>query len=118
MQREAVAILHENYPEIIVDGEMQANVALNKEILEDNFPFSKLVGGPANVLIFPYLTAGNIAYKLLQSLAGFEVIGPIINGLNHSIHVMPIGSTVSEIVNMVMIAAIDAQCVKNRNDCK
>jgi malate dehydrogenase (oxaloacetate-decarboxylating)(NADP+) len=117
LQREAVKTLHENYPDIIVDGEMQANVALNSEILEENFPFSKLVGGAANVLIFPYLTAGNVAYKLLQSLGGFEVIGPIINGLAKSIHVMPIGSTVSEIVNMVNIAAIDAQCVKDRSRC-
>jgi malate dehydrogenase (oxaloacetate-decarboxylating)(NADP+) len=118
LQRDAVAILHEKYPEIIVDGEMQANVALDQDILKENFPFSKLVGGSANVLIFPYLTAGNIAYKLLQSLGGFEVIGPVINGLNQSVHVMPIGSTVSEIVNMVMISAIDAQCVKDRNGCK
>jgi malate dehydrogenase (oxaloacetate-decarboxylating)(NADP+) len=117
LQRDAVAILHEKHPDIIVDGEMQANVALNNDILKENFPFSKLVDGPANILIFPYLTAGNVAYKLLQSLGGFEVIGPVINGLNQSVHVMPIGSTVSEIVNMVMIAAIDAQCVKDRNGC-
>lgn len=117
LQREAVRMLHDTHPDIIVDGEMQANVALDQKILEENFPFSKLVGGPANVLIFPYLTAGNVAYKLLQSLAGFEAIGPIINGLAKSIHVMPIGSTVSEIVNMVNIAAIDAQCVKDRKRC-
>lgn len=118
LQRDAVKMLHEQYPDIVVDGEVQANVALNANILEENFPFSKLVGGEANVLIFPYLTAGNVAYKLLQSLGGFEVIGPIINGLAKSIHVMPIGSTVSEIVNMVNIAAIDAQCVKNREKCQ
>ena len=119
-QRDAIAYLHEHYPELIVDGEMQANVALNKDILEDNFPFSKLVGGSANTLIFPYLTAGNIAYKLLQELADVEVIGPVLNGLNKSVHVLPIGSTVSEIVNMVMISALDAQCVKRRSigeDC-
>ncbi len=114
-QREAIAYMHEHYPEMVVDGEMQANVAVNQEILEKNFPFSKLVGGPANTLIFPYLTAGNIAYKLLQELANVEVIGPVLNGLSKSVHVLPIGSTVNEIVNMVMIAALDAQCVHRRD---
>ncbi len=113
-QRDAIAYLHKHYPDMIVDGEMQANVALNREILENNFPFSKLVGGAANTLIFPYLTAGNIAYKLLQELADVEVIGPVLNGLKKSVHVLPIGSTVKEIVNMVMIAALDAQCVSLR----
>jgi malate dehydrogenase (oxaloacetate-decarboxylating)(NADP+) len=115
-QREAIDYLHKHYPKIIVDGEMQANVALNKEILENNFPFSKLMGGAANTLIFPYLTAGNIAYKLLQELADVEVMGPVLNGLNKSVHVLPIGSTVKEIVNMVMIAALDAQCVEKRSN--
>lgn len=113
MQREAISILHKKYPKLVVDGEMQANIALNHEVLMDNFPFSKLKEGPANILIFPYLTAGNVAYKLLQELAGFDVIGPIINGMNKSVHVMPIGATVNEIVNMCTIAAIDAQCVKS-----
>ncbi|MCB0804724.1 MAG: NADP-dependent malic enzyme, partial [Bacteroidales bacterium] len=76
-QREAVAILHEKYPDLIVDGEMQVNVALTEEIINENFPFCKLAGGKANTLIFPYLTAGNIAYKLLQTMGKFEVIGPI-----------------------------------------
>lgn len=114
-QRAAISYLHKNYPDIIVDGEMQANVALNNEILKDNFPFSKLADGPANTFIFPYLTAGSVAYKLLQELADVEVIGPILNGMNKSVHVMQIGSTVNEIVNMVTIAAIDAICVKR--DC-
>lgn len=118
IQRDAVAILHEQYPELIVDGEMQANVALNNNILEENFPFSKLVGGPANTLIFPYLTAGNVAYKLLQELADVEIFGPIIKGLNKSVHVLPIGSSVNEIVNMVMLAAIDAQAIKENNKVK
>lgn len=120
-QRMAVAKLHENYPDLIVDGEMQANVALNAEMLEENFPFSKLKGGAANVLIFPYLTAGNIAYKLMQEMGHYEVIGPVINGMNKSVHVLNMGSSVSDIVNMVMISVIDAQCVENRvngNGCK
>ena len=113
-QREAVEYLHENYPDMIVDGEMQANVALNHEILKENFPFSKL-DAPANVLIFPYLSAGNIAYKLMQEMGHYEVIGPVINGMHKSIHVLNIGSTVSEIVNMVSIAVIDSHCVEKRN---
>ena len=113
-QRRAVEYLHKHYPDIVVDGEMQANIALNNEILKENFPFSKLVDGPANTLIFPYLTAGNIAFKLLQELADVEVIGPILNGLNKSVHVLQIGSSVNEIVNMVTIAAVDAICVKRK----
>ncbi len=113
-QREAIEYLHKHHPDIVVDGEMQANVALNNEILKDNFPFSTLIDGPANTLIFPYLTAGNIAYKLLQELADVEVIGPILNGLNKSVHVLQIGSSVNEIVNMVTIASVDAICVKRK----
>jgi malate dehydrogenase (oxaloacetate-decarboxylating)(NADP+) len=114
MQREAISYLHEHYPDMIVDGEMQANVALNNQVLKENFPFSKLADGAANILIFPYLTAGNIAYKLMQEMTDSVVIGPIINGLNKSVHVLQLGSSVNEIVNMVTIAAIDAQCVKRR----
>jgi malate dehydrogenase (oxaloacetate-decarboxylating)(NADP+) len=114
MQRDAVAYLHQHYPDLIVDGEMQVNVALDPEIQKEHFPFSKLVDGPANVFIFPYLTAGNIAYKLLQVIADAEVIGPVINGMNKSVHVLQIGSSVTEIVNMVCVAAIDAICVKGR----
>jgi len=113
-QREAIEYLHKHHPDIIVDGEMQANVALNKDILNENFPFSKLVDGPANTLIFPYLTAGNISFKLLQELADVEVIGPILNGMKKSVHVLQIGSSVNEIVNMVTIACVDAICVKRK----
>lgn len=112
--REAVAILHRDHPDLIVDGDVQANVALNKEILEENFPFSKLVGGPANVLIFPYLTAGNISYKLMQEMGKLDVIGPIINGMAKSVHILQIGSSVTEIVNMVLMAVMDAQCIQDQ----
>jgi malate dehydrogenase (oxaloacetate-decarboxylating)(NADP+) len=115
-QREAIAYLHKNYPDLIVDGEMQANIALNPELLQENFPFSKLLGGPANVLIFPYLSAGNIAYKLLQQLGHYEVIGPVINGMKQSVHVLNIDASVTDIVNMVIIAVIDSQCVEKRNN--
>jgi malate dehydrogenase (oxaloacetate-decarboxylating)(NADP+) len=110
MQRQAIAILHKDYPDLIVDGEMQANYALNNEILKEDFPFSKLAEGPANVLIFPYLTAGNIAYKLMQEVGKFEVIGPILNGLRKPVYIVQMGATVSEIVNLVNVAVIDAQC--------
>ncbi|MBE0660967.1 MAG: NADP-dependent malic enzyme [Bacteroidales bacterium] len=109
MVRNAVAKLHKNYPDLIVDGDIQANFALNNEMLKENFPFSKLIDGPANTLIFPYLTAGNVAYKLMQEMAGFEAVGPILMGLNKSVHILQMGSSVSEIVNMVAIAVIDAQ---------
>ncbi len=107
--REAVRILHEKYPEMIVDGEMQANFAINSELLSDNFPFSTLNGTPANTLIFPNLESGNIAYKLLQELGGAEAVGPILLGLKKPVHVLQLGSSVREIVNMVTIAVIDAQ---------
>ncbi len=113
--REAVSILHRNHPDLIVDGDMQANFAINNEMLSEHFPFSKLVGAPANILIFPYLTAGNIAYKLIQELSGVEAIGPILNGLHKSIHVLQMGSSVNEIVNMTAIAVIDAQICEAEN---
>lgn len=109
MVREAVQKLHNECPDLIVDGEMQANFALNNEMLRENFPFSKLIDGPANTLIFPYLTAGNIAYKLMQEMGGAEAIGPILMGLSKSVHILQMGSGVMEIVNMVTIAVIDAQ---------
>jgi malate dehydrogenase (oxaloacetate-decarboxylating)(NADP+) len=107
--REAVKILHEKYPDMIVDGEMQANFAINSDLLSDNFPFSTLNGKPANTLIFPNLESGNIAYKLLQELGGAEAVGPILLGLNKPVHVLQLGSSVREIVNMVTIAVLDAQ---------
>jgi len=107
--REAVRILHEKYSEIIVDGEMQANFAINTTLLTDNFPFSLLNGAPANTLVFPNLESGNIAYKLLQELGEAEAVGPILLGLNKPVHVLQLGSSVREIVNMVTIAVVDAQ---------
>jgi malate dehydrogenase (oxaloacetate-decarboxylating)(NADP+) len=107
--REAVRILHQQHPSIMVDGEMQANFALNKSLLNDNFPFSKLKSSPANTLVFPSLDAGNIAYKLLQELGGAEAVGPILLGMAKAVHVLQLGSSVREIVNMVTIAVVDAQ---------
>ncbi|WP_316832439.1 NADP-dependent malic enzyme [Pedobacter aquatilis] len=107
--RKAVSILHKQHPEIVVDGEMQGNFAINNELLKDNFPFSTLVNAPANTLIFPNLESGNIAYKLLQELGGAEAVGPILLGLNKPVHIVQLGSSVREIVNMVTIAVVDVQ---------
>jgi malate dehydrogenase (oxaloacetate-decarboxylating)(NADP+) len=110
--RKAVEILHKNHPGIIVDGEVQANFALNTELLKEQFPFSVLGENKPNILIFPNLAAGNIAYKLMMELANEEAIGPILLGLKKSVHILQLGSTVREIVNMVSIAVIDAQIKK------
>ncbi|MEN9523076.1 MAG: hypothetical protein RL065_1453 [Bacteroidota bacterium] len=109
--QQAVSILKERNPEMIVDGEIQANIAFNQELIKDNYPFSDLAQGEApNVLIFPSLSAGNIAYNLLATLGqGMESIGPLVLGLNKPAHVLHLGSTVREIVNMVTIAVVDAQ---------
>jgi malate dehydrogenase (oxaloacetate-decarboxylating)(NADP+) len=107
--RETVRVLHKQYPDMVVDGDMQANFALNSDLLADNFPFSTLNGKPANTLIFPNLESGNIAYKLLQEIGGAEAVGPILLGLKKPVHVLQLGSSVREIVNMVTIAVVDAQ---------
>ena len=88
---------------------MQANVAFNKEILKDNYPFSELVDHDVNVLIFPNLASGNVAYNLLQEVGGADAIGPILLGLNKPIHILQLGSHVRSIYNMVLIAVLDAQ---------
>jgi malate dehydrogenase (oxaloacetate-decarboxylating)(NADP+) len=106
---EAARLLHAHYPEIVVDGEMQVRFALNPKKRMAQYPFSKLKDQEANVLVFPNFAASNIGYKLMQDLASFEVIGPILLGMPKSIHVVPIDSSVREIVNMATIAAVDAQ---------
>lgn len=107
--KKAVKILHAKHPEILVDGEMQGNFAINNDLLKDNFPFSRLVGAPANTLVFPNLESGNIAYKLLQELGGAEAVGPILLGTRKPVHIVQLGSSVREIVNMVTIAVVDVQ---------
>jgi malate dehydrogenase (oxaloacetate-decarboxylating)(NADP+) len=107
---EAVEIVRRRMPELIVDGEMQADTAVTPEILEQTYPFSALRGSSgANVLIFPNLEAGNIAYKLLMRIGGAEAIGPILMGLSKPVHVLQRGSEVNDIVNMAAIAVVDAQ---------
>ena len=102
-------IVKEKEPTLIIDGEMQANVAFNKEILKDNYPFSELVKNDVNVLIFPNLAAGNVAYNLLQEVGGNEAIGPILLGIRKPVHILQLGSQIRSIYNMVLIAVIDAQ---------
>jgi malate dehydrogenase (oxaloacetate-decarboxylating)(NADP+) len=106
---EARKIVKEKNPSLIVDGEMQASVAFNKEILRDNYPFSELVDQEVNTLVFPNLAAGNVAYNLLKEVGGADAIGPILLGLKKPVHVLQLGSSVRSIYNMALIAVIDAQ---------
>ena len=113
---QATKILQEKHPDLIVEGELQANFALDKKLLNDYFPFNNFGNEMPNTLIFPNLSSGNIAYKLLQTAGGAEAIGPILLGLNKSIHVLQLGSSVREIVNMVAISVINAQIKNAPND--
>jgi len=108
----AVELLHKNYPGLVVDGDLQANVALNNDLLKEHFPFSELVDKKVNTLIFPNLASGNIAYKMMQEIGGAEAIGPILLGTKKPVHILQLGCSVREIVNMVTIAVVDAQARK------
>lgn len=105
----AAAMAREKWPDLIIDGDIQANTALNTEMQRENYPFSRLVEEGANTFIFPDLASGNIAYKLLMEVGGAEAIGPILLGMNRPVHILQQGSTIREIVNMVAIAVLDAQ---------
>ena len=107
--REAVSYIHRNFPNAVVDGEIQADFALNPEMLAKEFPFSKLNGKKVNVLIFPNLESANITYKLLKETQGAESIGPVILGLSKAAHIVQLGASVDEIVNMAALACVDAQ---------
>ncbi|MGK0325189.1 MAG: malate dehydrogenase (oxaloacetate-decarboxylating)(NADP+) [Polaribacter sp.] len=107
--KEAVTFIHRNYPDAVVDGEIQADFALNPEMLAKEFPFSKLNGKKVNVLIFPNLESANITYKLLKQVQGAESIGPVILGLSKAVHVFQLGASVDEMVNMAALACVDAQ---------
>lgn len=106
--QKAVEIVNERRPEIIIDGEMQVNTAIDEDILTNTYSFSKLKK-KANVLIFPDLNSGNIAYKLIEKLGGATAVGPILMGMNKSVHVLQRGDTVDKIVNLTSIAVVDAQ---------
>jgi malate dehydrogenase (oxaloacetate-decarboxylating)(NADP+) len=112
---EATRILKQRDPNLIVDGEMQGSLVFNKEILRDNYPFSDLVEQEVNVLMFPNLTAGNVAYNLLKEVGGADAIGPILLGLKKPVHVLQLGSSVRNIINMALVAVVDAQ-MKTRVD--
>jgi malate dehydrogenase (oxaloacetate-decarboxylating)(NADP+) len=106
---EARRIVKERNPSLIVDGEMQASVALNNELIKENYPFSELVDQEVNTLIFPNLAAGNVAYNLLKEVGGADAIGPILLGLKKPVHVLQLGSSVRQIYNMALVAVVDAQ---------
>ncbi len=106
--RHVVEVMHHDHPDLIIDGEMQANLALDVELREELFPFTKLNGKNANVLIFPSLSSANIAHKLLMELSDAEAIGPVLNGMNKPVHVLRQGSSVKEIVDMIMVSVMDA----------
>jgi malate dehydrogenase (oxaloacetate-decarboxylating)(NADP+) len=114
--RDAVAYLHENHPDMIIDGEIQADFALNPEMLKAKFPFSKLAGKKVNTLIFPNLESANITYKLLKELDKVDSIGPIMLGMGKSVHIFQLGASVEEMVNMAAIAVIDAQGKEKKNN--
>jgi malate dehydrogenase (oxaloacetate-decarboxylating)(NADP+) len=106
---EATRLVKAKMPSLIVDGEMQVSLAFNCDLLKENYPFSELVDKDVNTLIFPNLAAGNVAYNLLKEVGGADAIGPILLGLNKPVHILQLGSSVRNIVNMAMIAVVDAQ---------
>ncbi|GAA4382424.1 NADP-dependent malic enzyme [Hymenobacter koreensis] len=107
--RRATELAKRRFPDLILDGEMQANTALSPQLLREHYPFSVLAEKGANTLIFPGLTSGNIAYKVLQEIGGAEVIGPVLMGMRKPVHILQLGATVRDIVNMTAIAVVDAQ---------
>jgi malate dehydrogenase (oxaloacetate-decarboxylating)(NADP+) len=107
--QEAVRLAKQRWPDLIIDGEVQANIALNPALMKEHYPFSELAEKGANTLIFPNLSSGNIAYKLLQEIGGAEAIGPVLMGMRKPVHILQLGSSVREIVNMVAIGVADAQ---------
>jgi malate dehydrogenase (oxaloacetate-decarboxylating)(NADP+) len=107
--RRAREIVKAKDPTLVCDGEVQGILAFNKEILKDNYPFTELLDGEVNTLIFPNLSAGNIAYNLLQEVSGYDSIGPVLLGLKKPVHVLQLGSSIRSIFNMVLVAVVDAQ---------
>tara|TARA_R100000935_G_scaffold13736_2_gene27433 strand:- start:9584 stop:11881 length:2298 start_codon:yes stop_codon:yes gene_type:complete len=112
--REAVAYLHRSNPDMLVDGELQTDFALNSQMLQKKFPFSKLAGKKVNALIFPNLDSANSNYKLLKELNNVESIGPIMLGMKKPVHILQLGASVEEIVHMAAVAVVDAQQKEKR----
>jgi malate dehydrogenase (oxaloacetate-decarboxylating)(NADP+) len=113
--KEAVEILHKSNPDMVIDGELQTDFALNPEMLRENFPFSKLAGKKVNALIFPNLDSANSNYKLLKELNSVESIGPIMLGMKKPVHILQLGASVEEIVNMSAVSVVDAQQKERQN---
>ena len=107
--RNAVERIKKLRPDMVIDGEVQAGVAFNKELLKENYPFSDLVNESPNILIFPNLAAGNIAYHLLQEVGGAEAVGPILLGMGKPVYVLQLGSSVRQIVNIIALSVVEAQ---------
>ena len=116
--RKAVETLHKNYPDMVVDGEMQLNFAVNNAERDKNFPFSRLYGKEVNTLVFPNLSSGNMAYKLMLEMGVGEIVGPIQMGLNKPIHFLDVQSSVRDIVNLTAIAVLDAQVEERKSAMK
>ena len=110
--RQAVEMLKAKHPTMVVDGEMQAHLPFDPVLLKENHPFCDLVDGSANILIFPNLSASNIAYNLVKEIANIEKMGPILLGLKKPVHLLQLGSSTREIVNMIAISVVDAQMSK------
>jgi len=113
--REAVSYIHRHFPHVVIDGELQADFALNRKMLAKEFPFSKLNGKKVNVLIFPNLDAANITYKLMKQVDEVESVGPILMGLKKPVHILQLGASVDEMVNMAAVAVVDAQQKQKNN---
>lgn len=111
---EAVEILHKQYPNMVVDGEIQPDFAMNKELLQNDYPFSKLGNQPANVFVFPNLESANLSYKIIRGMKVGQVVGPILMGLKQPVHILQMRSSVDEIVNLTTIAVLDAQRKERR----
>ena len=113
--RKAAKMTKKQFPDLIIDGDIQANIAVNKGIQQDIYPFSALSKEGANTLIFPNLAAGNIAYKLVMELGGAQAIGPVLLGMKKPVHILQLGSTTREIVNMAAVAVMHAQLMETRD---
>jgi len=107
--KDAVSYLHRFHPELNVDGELQTDFALNREMLQSKFPFSKLAGKKVNTLIYPDLDSANSTYKLIKELNNVDSIGPIMMGMKKPVHILQLGASVEEMVNMAAVAVVDAQ---------
>jgi len=112
--KKAVSILHRDHPELVVDGELQTDFALNRNMLRKNFPFSRLAGKKVNALIFPNLDSANSNYKLIKELEDGESIGPILLGMKKPVHILQLGASVEEMVNMAAVSVVDAQQKEKR----